>query len=74
MKAAIKAAETIDSCLKRITNHVINNQCNMIITADHGNLEKMYNEETKKPHTAHTCNPVPCILVSNNKNISTTQK
>ena len=35
-----------------------------LITADHGNCEQMWDEESSGPHTAHTTNPVPCILVS----------
>ena len=39
----------------------------MIITADHGNAEWMFNEETQAPQTAHTTNVVPFIVISNNK-------
>ena len=41
----------------------------MIICADHGNCETMMNVETGNPHTAHTTNPVPVILVDKSKNI-----
>ncbi|XP_022778716.1 uncharacterized protein LOC111320301 [Stylophora pistillata] len=64
LAATIKAAETIDQCLKRVTQSLLENHGQMLITADHGNLEKMLDLDTGKPHTAHTCNPVPCVLVS----------
>ncbi len=42
---------------------------NLLITADHGNAEQMIDYKTGEPHTAHTTNPVPLILVTNNKNL-----
>ena len=42
---------------------------NMLITADHGNAEQMVDYKTGEPHTAHTTNPVPLILVTSNKNL-----
>jgi 2,3-bisphosphoglycerate-independent phosphoglycerate mutase len=42
----------------------------MLLTADHGNAEWMYNEETHEPQTAHTTNVVPFILVDKNSNIN----
>ena len=42
---------------------------NLLITADHGNAEQMIDYSTGEPHTAHTTNPVPLILVSDNKKI-----
>lgn len=41
----------------------------MLITADHGNAEQMVDYKTGEPHTAHTTNPVPLILVTSNKNL-----
>jgi len=67
MKAAVRAAEAVDSCLEKVTKHVISSKSTMIVTADHGNLEKMYDEKTQKPHTAHTCNPVPCVIISEDR-------
>jgi len=65
-KAAIKAAETVDTCLKDVVTAAKNSDYNVIILADHGNSEKMQNEDGSA-NTAHTTNPVPMILVSNNK-------
>ena len=62
MKAAIKAAETVDSCLKEVVNTAQSNDYTCIIIADHGNSETMINEDGS-PNTAHTTNPVPLILV-----------
>ena len=65
MNAAIKACETVDDCVGKIAKKALENNVTMIITADHGNAECMFNEETKAPHTAHTTNVVPFIIVSN---------
>ena len=62
--AAIEAAETIDSCLGRVAEAVTKAGGAMLITADHGNIEQMVDPETSEPHTAHTTNPVPLILVN----------
>ena len=62
MAAAIKAIETIDSCLGKIRSRV-KEHCGVIfLTADHGNLEMMINSETGQIHTAHTTLPVPLIM------------
>jgi 2,3-bisphosphoglycerate-independent phosphoglycerate mutase len=63
LKAAIQAAEVIDDCLKRIITKVQELGGVVLLTADHGNLEQMIDYETGAPHTAHTTNLVPCILV-----------
>ncbi len=62
MDAAIKACETIDACLKRIVEKVRTLGGLAIITADHGNCEQMQNNTG--PHTAHTLNPVPFLLIN----------
>jgi 2,3-bisphosphoglycerate-independent phosphoglycerate mutase len=62
MNAAIKACETLDVCIGRIVRAVLDKNGAVLITADHGNAEKMI-EENGHPHTAHTLNPVPLILV-----------
>ena len=63
MDATIKAVETLDLCLKRVTDAIlkIGGQC--LITADHGNCELMQEPATGEPHTAHTTNPVPVVVV-----------
>ncbi len=66
LDATIKAVETIDECIGKIVSLVEEKQGNLIITADHGNAEQMIDYKTGEPHTAHTTNPVPIFLISNN--------
>lgn len=63
LEAAIKAIETIDKCVERVVTAVEKVNGVLIITADHGNSEQMIDYATGEPHTAHTTNPVPLILV-----------
>ena len=60
--AAIKAAETVDACVKRITELALEKDYTLLITADHGNADYMINDDGS-PNTAHTLNPVPIFLV-----------
>ena len=60
----IRAVETVDACLARIFTAVRQKGGVMIVTADHGNAEMMIDPATGGPHTAHTTNPVPLIIVS----------
>jgi 2,3-bisphosphoglycerate-independent phosphoglycerate mutase len=62
LEAAIKAIETIDTCLGWVVGSIERVKGVAIITADHGNAEQMIDPETGGPHTAHTNNPVPFIL------------
>ncbi|NOZ36593.1 MAG: 2,3-bisphosphoglycerate-independent phosphoglycerate mutase [Gammaproteobacteria bacterium] len=62
-KATIKAIEYLDQCLGRVRDAVLKAGGEMLITADHGNAEKMMNPETGQAHTAHTSNVVPLIYV-----------
>ncbi len=62
IEAAIKAIETIDSCLGHILEAVSGKNAAIFLTADHGNLELMVDPETGEMHTAHTTLPVPLIL------------
>jgi 2,3-bisphosphoglycerate-independent phosphoglycerate mutase len=64
MKPAIKACEVVDSCLGEVVKKAREKDYNVIVTADHGNIEKMINTDGS-PCTAHTTNPVPFILISN---------
>ena len=66
LEAAIKAVETIDECVGKVVKIVEEKKGNLLITADHGNAEQMIDYKTGEPHTAHTTNPVPLILVTNN--------
>jgi 2,3-bisphosphoglycerate-independent phosphoglycerate mutase len=59
----IQAVETVDACLARIYGTVKERGGAMLVTADHGNAEMMIDPATGGPHTAHTTNPVPLILV-----------
>jgi len=65
--AAVVAVETIDECLSRIVAAVRRTSGTLVVTADHGNAEEMWNTELNEPHTAHTCNPVPVIVVDDVK-------
>jgi 2,3-bisphosphoglycerate-independent phosphoglycerate mutase len=60
----IKAVETVDACLNEICRAVRQKGGAVMVTADHGNAEMMIDPATGGPHTAHTTNPVPLILVS----------
>ena len=60
----VEAVETVDACLGEIYNAVRQRGGAMLITADHGNAEQMIDPATGGPHTAHTTNPVPFIVVS----------
>ena len=62
--AATKAVETIDFCLGRLSKAVEQAGGTLVITADHGNAEMMRDRETGEPHTAHTLNPVPFVVVN----------
>ena len=62
----IKAVETVDACLDQIYMALKQRGGAMLITADHGNAEMMIDPSTGGPHTAHTTNPVPLILVAEN--------
>ncbi|MCS6928763.1 MAG: 2,3-bisphosphoglycerate-independent phosphoglycerate mutase [Saprospiraceae bacterium] len=61
--AAVKAVETVDTCLSRLVPILEENDYAVLITADHGNADYMINDDGS-PNTAHTKNPVPCLLVS----------
>jgi 2,3-bisphosphoglycerate-independent phosphoglycerate mutase len=60
----VRAIETVDACLGEIEKAVRAKGGAMLITADHGNAEMMIDPETGGPHTAHTTNPVPFIVVA----------
>lgn len=62
-EAAVKAVEALDSCVGRVVESVNKVQGQLLITADHGNAEKMRDDETGQAHTAHTNLPVPLIYV-----------
>jgi 2,3-bisphosphoglycerate-independent phosphoglycerate mutase len=61
--AAIRAVEVLDECLERVVKAAWETDMAVIITADHGNIEVMFDPASGQPHTAHTTGPVPCILL-----------
>ena len=64
MEAAVKAVETIDTCVGKAVQAIKEVNGQMLIVADHGNCEQMIDYETGEPLTSHTTNPVPFILVN----------
>jgi 2,3-bisphosphoglycerate-independent phosphoglycerate mutase len=63
LEAAIKAVEVLDECLGRVLRAAQEAGAYVLITADHGNLEIMSDSSTGQPHTAHTTDPVPFIVI-----------
>lgn len=63
--AVVKAAETVNGCVEKVTREALANDYTVLITADHGNADYMINEDGS-PNTAHSKNPVPFFLVDNN--------
>jgi 2,3-bisphosphoglycerate-independent phosphoglycerate mutase len=63
LEAAIRAVETVDACLGETLRACRDTDTALIVTADHGNCEQMWDPETNGPHTAHTTNPVGIVLV-----------
>jgi len=66
LQAAVKAIEVVDECVSKIVKSVLKQNGTAIVTADHGNAEKML-DENGKPYTAHTYNRVPFILIDEDK-------
>jgi 2,3-bisphosphoglycerate-independent phosphoglycerate mutase len=64
LPAAVKAVETIGSCLERVAEAILEMEGELLVTADHGNCELMVDPKTGEPHTAHTTNPVPIWWVT----------
>ena len=62
-EAAVRAVEVIDVCLGKVVDAAMSKKGKVVITADHGNIEQLIDYDTGMPHTAHTTNPVPVILV-----------
>ena len=63
LPAAVKAVETVDVCLQRVLKTADQAKATVLVTADHGNCELMIDPATGGPHTAHTTNPVPFVIV-----------
>jgi 2,3-bisphosphoglycerate-independent phosphoglycerate mutase len=73
-EAAVRACEVIDECLGRVVDAALSKQGRVIITADHGNIEQLIDYDTGMPHTAHTTNPVPVILLDDERKSSRLNK
>ncbi len=65
--ATVRAVETVDECLARVIRSAEKTGMRLLITADHGNAEQMLDPLTGGPHTAHTTNPVPFVVVDSNR-------
>jgi 2,3-bisphosphoglycerate-independent phosphoglycerate mutase len=65
LDAAVGAVATLDGCLGRIVQAVRNTGGTVVVTADHGNAELLWDAERQCPHTAHTMNTVPVLLIGN---------
>ena len=63
LSAAVQAVETVDTCLARVLATADTAGATVLVTADHGNCELMIDPATGGPHTAHTTNPVPFVIV-----------
>jgi 2,3-bisphosphoglycerate-independent phosphoglycerate mutase len=62
-EASVRAVEVIDECLGKVIDAALSKRGTVLITADHGNIEQLIDYDTGMPHTAHTMNLVPVILV-----------
>ncbi len=71
LDAAITAAETVDGCVGQIVEAVLARGGKLIVTADHGNSEQMFDPQTNAPHTAHTLYTVECIVVDPSLSVDT---
>ena len=69
-EAAVKAIEAIDDCLGKIEKALVEAGGEALITADHGNAEKMQDPQSGQPHTAHTCEPVPLVYIGRSAKLS----
>jgi 2,3-bisphosphoglycerate-independent phosphoglycerate mutase len=69
-EASVKACEVIDECLGKVVDAATGKKGRVIITADHGNIEQLIDYDTGLPHTAHTINRVPVILVDEERTMS----
>ena len=61
-EAAVKAVEAVDACAGRVIDTVLARGGAVLLTADHGNADKMYDPDAEHPFTAHTTNPVPFLV------------
>jgi len=71
--ATIQAIKTLDKCLEKLVNVTLQEDGIVLITADHGNAEDMFDHDADSPYTSHTTNPVPLILVGSQFTANNTQ-
>ena len=71
--AAVKAVHTVDECVKRVTDKILSMGGSALLTADHGNADRMLDTDGS-PFTAHTTNPVPVVLISEKYRNATLRK
>ena len=69
LRAAVQAVQTVDQCLTRVLKAAEQANATLLVTADHGNCELMIDPTTDGPHTAHTTNPVPFLMVGDGANV-----
>ena len=69
LEAAMQAVSVVDDCVGRLATAVLQAGGQMLLTADHGNCEVMWDDDYKSPHTAHTTNLVPCIHIGAHKDM-----
>jgi len=67
LEAAVRACETVDRAVGMVADAALKKGWAVLVTADHGNAEKMVDESTNSPFTAHTTNSVPFILVDSER-------
>ncbi|HLO03336.1 MAG TPA: 2,3-bisphosphoglycerate-independent phosphoglycerate mutase [Symbiobacteriaceae bacterium] len=67
LEAGIKAVEAVDECLGKVISALLAKGGAALVLADHGNCDQMVDYETGAPHTNHTLNPVPCILIDDSR-------
>ena len=69
-EAIIKALEVMDKEVGRVLDCAVSNKVNVLLTSDHGNCDEMFDALTHDPHTQHTTNPVPCMIIAGRRKLS----
>ena len=68
--AIIKALEVMDKEVGRVLDAAVDNRVNVLLTSDHGNCDEMFDALTHDPHTQHTTNPVPCMVIKGRRKLN----